>query len=237
MTRGRKKDLSIPPSRSLAQQRDYRARKAQYVAELEDRCRRAEEENDRLRREVEQLRSQVENNNVGVQLPTALFSSGTVQAATQLMQQIASSSASLASSMNRFQDLVSSNPTSSWSPPSTTGNECGSAPAGCNSVPAYILHTSRPLDPSQIATSSSCGTTIQATASSSTEGQLTRNTRDSHEWSLGPDSSESECCGGLLDCTGLIEEGEDTDEQPQPGPSTIQRLSEMRTTSRELDTA
>lgn len=32
MTRGRKKDLTIPPSRALAQQRDYRARKAQYVS-------------------------------------------------------------------------------------------------------------------------------------------------------------------------------------------------------------
>jgi hypothetical protein len=34
MTRGRKKDLTIPPSRALAQQRDYRARKAEYVYSL-----------------------------------------------------------------------------------------------------------------------------------------------------------------------------------------------------------
>jgi hypothetical protein len=57
MTRGRKKDLSIPPSRALAQQRDYRARKAQYVTDLEERCKKAEEENERLKRELELSRT------------------------------------------------------------------------------------------------------------------------------------------------------------------------------------
>ena len=56
MTRGRRKDLTIPPSRALIQQRDYRARKAQYIADLEDRARRAEEENAKLRKELEALR-------------------------------------------------------------------------------------------------------------------------------------------------------------------------------------
>ena len=42
MARGRKRDLTIPPSRALSQQRAYRDRKAQYVAELEQRARRAE---------------------------------------------------------------------------------------------------------------------------------------------------------------------------------------------------
>lgn len=52
MTRGRKKDLTIPPSRTLAQQRDYRARRANYVVELEERCQRAEAENKQLRKEL-----------------------------------------------------------------------------------------------------------------------------------------------------------------------------------------
>ena len=56
MTRGRRKDLTIPPSRALLQQRDYRARKAQYVSDLEERCRRAEEDNDRLRKELDAMR-------------------------------------------------------------------------------------------------------------------------------------------------------------------------------------
>lgn len=59
MTRGRKKDLTIPPTRALVQQRDYRARKAQYVSELEERCRKAEEDNVRLRKELSLARAGV----------------------------------------------------------------------------------------------------------------------------------------------------------------------------------
>lgn len=61
MTRGRKKDLTIPPSRTLVQQRDYRARKANYVAGLEERCRKAEEENASLRRELAEARARLVN--------------------------------------------------------------------------------------------------------------------------------------------------------------------------------
>ena len=57
MTRGRKKDLTIPPTRALVQQRDYRARKAHYVSELEERCRKAEEENAQLRKDLELARA------------------------------------------------------------------------------------------------------------------------------------------------------------------------------------
>ncbi|KAG6826401.1 hypothetical protein H0H92_015966 [Tricholoma furcatifolium] len=52
MTRGRPKDLTIPPTRALLQQRDYRARRAQYISDLEERVRKAEAENDGLRREL-----------------------------------------------------------------------------------------------------------------------------------------------------------------------------------------
>lgn len=66
MTRGRKKDLTIPPTRALVQQRDYRARKAQYVSELEERCRRAEEENAQLRKDLASARA-------GLAIPAAAF--------------------------------------------------------------------------------------------------------------------------------------------------------------------
>lgn len=58
MTRGRKKDQTVPPTRSLAHQRDYRERRAKYVTDLEGRCRAAEGENRRLRQELELVRSE-----------------------------------------------------------------------------------------------------------------------------------------------------------------------------------
>jgi hypothetical protein len=54
--RGRKKDHTIPATRALTLQRDYRARKAHYIAELEARCKAAEAENIRLRSELETAR-------------------------------------------------------------------------------------------------------------------------------------------------------------------------------------
>jgi hypothetical protein len=66
MTRGRKKDLTIPPTRALVQQRDYRARKASYVSDLEERLRKAEEENAQLRRDLTLARA-------GVATPSLLY--------------------------------------------------------------------------------------------------------------------------------------------------------------------
>ena len=57
MTRGRRKDDTIPNTRSLTVQRDYRARKARYISDLETRCKSTEEENLRLREELSLLRT------------------------------------------------------------------------------------------------------------------------------------------------------------------------------------
>jgi len=61
MTRGRRKDTTLPLSRALTIQRAYRDRKAKYIADLEDRCRKAEEENVHLREELTFARSQSPN--------------------------------------------------------------------------------------------------------------------------------------------------------------------------------
>jgi hypothetical protein len=57
MTRGRRKDTTLPPSRALIVQRAYRDRKAKRLSDLEDRCRKAEEESERLRKELDLARS------------------------------------------------------------------------------------------------------------------------------------------------------------------------------------
>ncbi|KAF5376784.1 hypothetical protein D9757_009465 [Collybiopsis confluens] len=59
MVRGRKRDVSAPLTRSLVLQRDYRARKARYVTELESRCQKLENDNGRLSKEVEELKAQL----------------------------------------------------------------------------------------------------------------------------------------------------------------------------------
>jgi len=61
MARGRKKDLTIPPTRTLVQQRDYRARRAQYITNLEERCRKAEEENVQLREKLADAQERLVN--------------------------------------------------------------------------------------------------------------------------------------------------------------------------------
>lgn len=60
MARGRKKDLTIPPSRSLDHQRAYRDRKARYVADLEERCQKYEVENQALRSELLSMKAERE---------------------------------------------------------------------------------------------------------------------------------------------------------------------------------
>ncbi|KAI0683227.1 hypothetical protein BC835DRAFT_763716 [Cytidiella melzeri] len=96
MTRGRRKDLTIPPSRALLQQRDYRARKAQYVADLEDRVRTAEDENIKLKREIDALRLRASTR--GTMGPSAEV----VSASSELMHQLTAAASCLA----RFQQLT-----------------------------------------------------------------------------------------------------------------------------------
>jgi len=56
MARGRSRDITIVPSRALAQQREYRSRKAAHLASVEERCRQLEEENQQLKSELEEER-------------------------------------------------------------------------------------------------------------------------------------------------------------------------------------
>jgi len=68
MTRGRRKDTTLPPSRALVIQRAYRDRKARHLADLEERCRKAEEENERLRKELELARSESAVGSINIEL-------------------------------------------------------------------------------------------------------------------------------------------------------------------------
>ncbi|KAJ3888532.1 hypothetical protein GG344DRAFT_79672 [Lentinula edodes] len=95
MTRGRKKDLSIPPTRALTQQRDYRARKAHYLTELEERCRRAEEENEQLKQEIQSLRA-------GLPITPSPLDPQLLAASSELMKDLSAASDAL----ETFQQLA-----------------------------------------------------------------------------------------------------------------------------------
>ncbi|KAJ7096671.1 hypothetical protein B0H15DRAFT_52706 [Mycena belliarum] len=175
MTRGRKKDNTIPPTRALTLQRDYRARKSQYVADLEARCKKAEEENIRLRKELDLARQGI---------PQANLSPEAMQASVHLRDTLAAASASLSHFMR-------------VGLPSDSG-----------------MHTHPPSYTSPLESLSSA-----ASAQSRAEETLQHDVLPADE-----------CCGGYIDCEGLVED----DEAPQDDGHQLSRnmaISQLRSTS------
>lgn len=211
MTRGRKKDLTIPPSRTLVQQRDYRARRAHYIANLEERCQRAEQENIQLRRELDETKALLT-------MPLMRHPEA-AEASSELMHNLSVASASLA----KFQRLAFANNQSSNEPPGLqTSNEspmgqpeCRQAVDTAHGAPAirrkrlYREDSPTPLQP-------------QPSHRPSSPVDLTTDI-------------DSECCGGLLDC-GLLGCDDDSGSNDyiinrDHGSNTTSRLSGLRSTS------
>ncbi|KAF9239293.1 hypothetical protein BU15DRAFT_74714 [Melanogaster broomeanus] len=96
--RGRKPNPSASPSRARirTQQRQHRARKAQLVRDLEDRCRTLEEENAQLRQELDSLAGR------SGPLLSRRPSGSTDSAASDVMRSLADAAAS----MTRWQQAV-----------------------------------------------------------------------------------------------------------------------------------
>ncbi|TCD71599.1 hypothetical protein EIP91_007346 [Steccherinum ochraceum] len=98
MTRGRRKDLTIPPSRALIQQRDYRARKAKYLSDLEQRVSQTEDENMQLKAEIAELRNRLAKASDG----SSVLSSEAMEASEHLFQHLSAAT----SSLTRFRDIA-----------------------------------------------------------------------------------------------------------------------------------
>ncbi|KAF4621333.1 hypothetical protein D9613_000543 [Agrocybe pediades] len=212
MTRGRKKDLTIPPTRSLVQQRDYRARKANYIASLEERCRKAEEENAQLRQELMQTRARLEN-------PATMLPE-TAEASKELMRHLALASAS----MEKFQRIAFNNVVETAEPTSPTLT----LPPIHMQLSAHIS-PDRPQQQSEVRPSNTFGKKhfyVDNTPPFSPD--LQRPSTNLHHRSQSSDSEE--CCGGMIDCEALGHDGvieQDADEYSR----TRQRLSGLRSTS------
>ncbi|KAG0706077.1 hypothetical protein DFH29DRAFT_202501 [Suillus ampliporus] len=212
MVRGRKRDLTAAPTRQLTQQRDYRARKAQYISELEQRCSRAEEENVRLRRELELARAA---------MPFA-SPHEVVQVSSELLRDLVNASASIA----RFQEITAPRapappddnsfhhqqpPISSYSQP-LAGPGCHRPGSSCCQAPSQLIPLSplhaqepqpRPTPPHRTLSPIHGQPIDRIFTSLSTSQSLASSPSPSHD---------SECCGGYLDCTELLEEKEGEEE-------------------------
>jgi len=187
MTRGRKKDLTIPATRALAQQRDYRARKARYVSDLEDRCRAAEEDNARLKKELELAKAGV---------PTA-FSSETAQASSELLKHLNAASASL----SQFHRLAFPYAPQTQPPiqPLTNLNVLrpASFPSPTPSIPTPSASDFSLNDGFHFPKPTVDHADINSLHTSERLGELPF----SREAMSSSPSMGSECCGGFIDCT------------------------------------
>jgi len=204
MARGRKKDLTIPPTRSLVQQRDYRDRKALYVTNLEERCRKIEEENVQLRKELAEARERLVN--PAVVLPE------TAAASSELLHHLCSARDALVK-FNRFVF------------PTTQNN-------GELISPQFNDTTSSNYHP-DLATPPSLGSHLYNDVNTRARKELYVD--DSHPPLTSPLSpttttfedplsDSGECCGGIIDCDGLCEEGDQDN-------VTLSRTSGMRSTT------
>ncbi|KJA27674.1 hypothetical protein HYPSUDRAFT_83398 [Hypholoma sublateritium FD-334 SS-4] len=212
MTRGRKKDLTIPPTRSLTQQRDYRARKANYVSELESHCRRVEEENAELKKELVDVRARLAN-------PVVVHPE-TAQASQELLYNLAMASVSL----TKFQQLAFPNiqqPPQPSFPSNHHSLNLHSTLASSTAPPqdSGVLENHPRVGRKRLFTESEeepiYSPTVQA---ASPGGELEANRSD---------SSEESCCGGYIDCDTLC--GDSVVEGKEQG-GTISRVSGMRST-------
>jgi len=222
MVRGRKRDLTAPPTRQLTQQRNYRARKARYLTELEQRCLKAEDENVRLRRELELARAAMPFGS-----PQQV-----VQVSSELLRDLVTASASIA----RFQQITTPRtpvppdhnsfhhrqaPIPSYSQPpagpsglrpseSSSPRQASSQPS--TTLPSHVLalQESRtcPAPQNRMLSPNDRQRIDRTPASSSASSQ-------DRAMSPSPSLDSEECCGGYFDCSQLLEEdeGEDEDEE------------------------
>ncbi|KAH9858761.1 hypothetical protein C2E23DRAFT_800036 [Lenzites betulinus] len=216
MTRGRRKDMTIPPSRALLQQRDYRARKAQYLADLEIRVKKAEDENAHLRHEVESLQSKLKN----AAPPPAQSPYGpeVAAASSDLMHHLAVASASI----TRFQQLAFY--------PGPSG--AGSGGHHVNRTPITLAtptYTPSPVAPPhthKLSVSPRIELPPLATPDREHAGYREplpsvyphRSLPNSvmgpapHHSSRYPGPKDPDCCGGYVDCRDLVEDEDDEDD-------------------------
>ncbi|TFY61637.1 hypothetical protein EVG20_g6981 [Dentipellis fragilis] len=211
MPRGRKKDLTTPPTRALAIQRAYRDRKAKHVADLEERCLKAETENEQLRQELAATRAQLQA--ASTSSAAAHFGQGMIRACSELMHNLVRTTGSI--SRLEEQLSLSAGMASRGQNSSTVSLTSASKPDDANASSQATTSTEAELAAllSYFSTHASSAVTHPGPTPSSSTLQDTPTPMehsppepmDPHSWgSLDP--SDPDCCSGILDCRGLVEE-------------------------------
>lgn len=179
MPRGRKKDLTKPPARSLIQQRDYRDRKARYISDLEERCRKAEEENVTLKEEIRKLKAT--QGSVGLMDQR---NPETAEAAADLFEKLSQASGSLA----RFQALASGRSTKPC-----YGNSDDTCT--CDNAEVISVPPSEPLPSAFHSPDISTPHFVAEHASHPADDIL----------DTVPTPTSDKCCAGIFECEGELE--------------------------------
>ncbi|THU90626.1 hypothetical protein K435DRAFT_864127 [Dendrothele bispora CBS 962.96] len=190
MVRGRKPDPNAPLSRSLLSQRDYRARKAQYVSDLEQKCKQLEEENERLTREVESLRQELGGTSRDdSSLPSHLTSEGALVDRAHALTGVLNHLQIAITSIQNFQQA-------------TLG-------------PHFNPQSHHRYEPIRVASLNSASSDSSSSSPQQALSSTSSSTPSSHH---GPfpgsrsistddwDPNSPGCCGGILDCRGLTDD-------------------------------
>ncbi|TDL28602.1 hypothetical protein BD410DRAFT_233862 [Rickenella mellea] len=208
MARGRKKDLTIPQTRALSQQRAYRDRRAKYVSELEERCRALEDENTHLKARLaahatttSPAPSSASPEMVGSISSVYVFlTNNTRIEQTSATRNLLDHLSSTSQSIGRLQQLVvrSCVATNPSNPPPTSLDPTLERMLSVLQAPHIAFR-----DVAGSNTTSVLSEESHASGRDDEQHQL----EESHAGEIY--DSESECCGGLMDCKGLIEEPEE----------------------------
>jgi hypothetical protein len=198
MTRGRQKDTTLPQSRALIVQRAYRDRKAKYIADLEDRCRKAEEENVRLKEELALARSQSPLSH------TAIKADLVIQTGLRICSLFDEPTSRLklaqiwrTASRQRRQPYRSSSSGRLYLHPSQTSkSQHGFETRTVHSFLFRTIPSATELDIAAVLTHA---------LRQDLPALLSQQPKPSDTHPSPGDSSDTECCGGVIDCQGLVE--------------------------------
>ncbi|KAI0645660.1 hypothetical protein C8Q79DRAFT_911385 [Trametes meyenii] len=250
MTRGRRKDMTIPPSRALLQQRDYRARKAQYLADLEVRVKKAEDENVLLRQEVESLQAKLKTS---VPPPAqSPYGPEVAAASSDLMHHLAVASASI----TRFQQLafypgpsshVNRTPITLATP---TYTPSPGAPPHTHKLsvsprielPPLAAPDRPPMSERDRMQYREPLPSVYSHRSLSNVSNVTMGPAPTpHRAPRYPGPKDPDCCGGYVDCRDLVDDSDEDDEMDEDRPDAdadararsrfTQRMSDVRSTT------